>query len=782
MPDPTRVTRPGGTWPSPVTSDLVARQATRLSHPRVSASALYWIERRPEEGRDVLVRHGPSGPPTEVLAPGASARSLVHEYGSRPYVVGPHDVVYVSVLDDQRLYCVAPGCAPHAITPPPPSPRAFRYADPVLTAEADGVICVRERHGATRVDNDLVLVATDGAEPRTLHEGHDFYATPVVSPDGKRLAWIAWDHPAMPWDATLLYEATLSDAGLGRVRLVAGGPHEAVQQPRYAADGSLLFLSDRTGWWNLYRDDARGASSLAARDDEFADPPWSSQPSYVPQHDGTIAVTWSRGPWYHLGVLTPDGALDEIDTPWSTIVSLDGNGDGTIVAVVASPTGAPSVARLRLADGHAQVVRAGGRDEVDAAYLPTPALLDVATRDGEVTHALYYPPTHPTYALDGPAPLLVTGHVGPTSHCLATLDYEIAFWTSRGIGVLGVDYRGSSGYGRPYRERLRSQWGILDVADCVDAARDLVRRGLADGAALLIRGKSAGGFTALCAATFHDDFAGATSYYGITELSTLARDAHKFEAHYHEGLVGAWPAQRELYDARSPAQHADQVTTPLLLIQGAEDPVVPLSQATTMADVLRERHVPVTLLLLEGEGHGLRQAASIRRALEAELSFYGRVLGFTAADDGAGESGEATGVNRYAAPMDYDVVKSDEQWRAELPGDRYAVLRGAATEPPFTGSLLHVDHRGVFSCAGCGQELFTTDQKFDSGCGWPSFDACEPGTIVERPDHSLLRSRTEILCARCGGHLGHVFDDGPTPTGLRYCVNSLALEFAPVED
>jgi dipeptidyl aminopeptidase/acylaminoacyl peptidase len=581
------------------------------------------------------VRQGPEGPPTEVLARGASARSLLHEYGSRPYVVGPGDVVYVSVLDDQRLYRVAPGSGPRAITPPPPSPRAWRYADPVLTADAAAVICVRERHGGARVDNDLVLVASDGgAAPRTLHEGHDFYATPVVSPDGSRLAWVAWDHPAMPWDATILYEATLSDGALGAVRTVAGGPHESVQQPRYDADGSLLFLSDRTGWWNLYRDGARGATPLAPRADEFADPPWSSQPSYVPQRDGTIAVTWSRGPWYHVGVLTPDGDLNEIATPWSTMTSLDGEGDGTIVAVVASPTTAPAVAHLRLADGHARVVRAGGGG-VNPAYLPVPELLDVTTRDGELTHALYYPPTHPEFTVNGPAPLLVTGHVGPTSHCVVALDGEIAFWTSRGIAVLRVDYRGSSGYGRAYRDRLRGQWGVLDVADCVDAARDLVRRGLADERSLLIRGKSAGGFTALSAATFYDDFAGATSYYGIADLSTLARDTHKFEAHYLDGLVGEWPARRDLYDARSPARHTDQVTTPLLLIQGTEDPVVPLSQVEAMTDALRARHVPFALLVLEGEVHGLRRAASIRRALESELSFYGQVAGFTPSGDGA---------------------------------------------------------------------------------------------------------------------------------------------------
>ncbi len=618
-----------------MTSDLVTRQATRLNHPRIGTTALYWIERRPEEdGRDVLVRQGLEGPPTEVLGRDASARSLLHEYGSRPYVVGSDDVVYVSLLGDQRLYRVAPGSVPRAITPAPPSPRAWRYADPVLTADGTGVICARERHGE-RVENDLVLIATDGeSDPRTLHEGHDFYATPVVSPDGSRLAWVAWDHPAMPWDATTLFEAPLNGSTLGEVRVVAGGPGESVQQPRYDADGTLLFLSDRTGWWNLYRDGDRGPTALAARASEFADPPWSSQPSYVPQRDGSIAATWSRGPWYHLGVLTPDGTLREIVTPWSTIASLDGDGDGTIVAVVASPTTAPSLARLRLADGQATVVRAGGRDEVDPAYLPIPELLDVATRDGEVAHALYYPPTHPAFTSDGPAPLLVAGHVGPTSHCVAALDYEIAFWTSRGIAVLAVDYRGSSGYGRPYRDRLRGQWGILDVADCVDAARDVVGRGLADGAALLIHGSSAGGYTALCAATFHDDFAGATSYYGVADLSTLARGTHKFEAHYLDGLVGEWPARRDLYDARSPARHADEVTTPLLLIQGTADPVVPVSQVEAMADALRARHVPFALVLLEGEGHGLRQAASVRRALESELSFYGQVVGFTPADEG----------------------------------------------------------------------------------------------------------------------------------------------------
>ncbi len=620
-----------------MTSDLVTRQATHVSYPRATASALYWIERRPEEdGRDVLVRRTTDSAPTDVLPPDASARSLVHEYGSRPYVVGPDDVVYVTLLDDQRLYRVAADSTPLALTPEPPSPRAWRYVEPALTHDATGIICVRERHGTTRVDNDLVLVATDGrADPITLHGGHDFYATPVLSPDGSRLAWIAWDHPAMPWDATTLYEATLRGGALEDVRVVAGGPHESVQQPCYDAHGSLLFLSDRTGWWNLYRDDVHGSTPLAPRADEFADPPWTSQPSYVPQRDGSIAVTWSHGPWYHLGLLAPDGTLNEITTPWSTIASLDGDGDGTVVAVVASPTMAPALARVRLADGHSEIVRAPGASGIDPAYLPVPELIDVATRDGDVTHALYYPPTHPEFRVDGPAPLIVSGHVGPTSHCIVAVDYEIAYWTSRGMGFLRVDYRGSSGYGRRYRDRLRGQWGILDVNDCVDAARDAVRRGLADASALVIRGKSAGGFTALCAATFHHDFAGATSYYGVAELSTLARDTHKFEAHYLDGLVGEWPARQDLYDARSPAHHTDEMTTPLLLIQGTADPVVPVSQVETMAASLRARHVPFALVLLDGEGHGLRRPASVRRALESELSFYGQVIGFTPADDGA---------------------------------------------------------------------------------------------------------------------------------------------------
>ena len=583
-------------------------------------------------GRNVLVRRSAAGVVQDVLPEGFAVRTLAHEYGGRCAVV--HDsVAYFSNFADQRLYRLAPGDAPVAITPEPPSERSWRYADPIMTADGRHLICVRERHEDGHVDNDLVLLPTDGsAAPRVLAEGHDFFAAPSLSPDECRLAWVAWDHPQMPWDGTELCEALLSETlEITSVRIVAGGMTEAVQEPRYGADGSLFFISDRTGWWNLYLDAPDGPVPLAPRDAEFAQPAWLfGVASYAPLANGSLAVTWTEGGQMHLGTVAAGHELMEVAVAATTLGRLSIAGD-QVLAIAGSPTAPLAVVAIDVNSGECAVLKQSRQLTIDATYVSVPEAIEFPTEHGLTAFGLYYEPTNPDFVAPAGSlpPLIVASHGGPTGSCSsAVLDYEIQFWTSRGFAVVDVDYGGSTGYGRAYRERLKGNWGVIDLDDCVNAARFCVATGRADPEGLLIHGWSAGGYTTLCALTFRDVFAAGASYFGVGDLGALARDTHKFESRYLDGLVGPWPERQDLYEERSPIFHTDLLSTPVILFQGLEDAVVPPAQAEVMVAALRAKGVPFAYVAYEGEQHGFRKAESIIRSAEAELSFYAQVLGF----------------------------------------------------------------------------------------------------------------------------------------------------------
>ncbi len=628
---------PYGTWSSPVSAQLLVTDAVRLSTPSADGDAIYWVEGRPSEGgRNVLVRRSTAGVVDDVVPEGFAARTLAHEYGGRCVVV-QDGVPYFSNFADQRLYRLAPGSAPVPITPEPPSERAWRYADPIVTADGRHLICVRERHEAGQVDNDLVVLPTDGsAAPRVLAEGHDFFAAPALSPDGCRLAWVAWDHPQMPWDGTELCEASLSETlEVTRVRVVAGGLTEAVQEPRYGADGSLYFISDRTGWWNLYLDSPDGPVPLAPRDAEFAGPAWVfGVAAYAPLAAGRLAVTWSEGGRMHLGTLAAGQELVEVAVAATTLGSLSIAGD-QVLALAGSPTEPAAVVTIDLSSGECTVLKQSRHPTIDATYLSVPEAIEFPTEHGRTAHGLYYPPVNPDFVAPAGSlpPLIVASHGGPTASCSSVLDYEIQFWTSRGFAVVDVDYGGSTGYGRAYRERLKGNWGVIDLDDCVNAARFCATTGRAEPEGLLIHGESAGGYTTLCALTFRDVFAAGASYFGVGDLGALARDTHKFESRYLDGLVGPWPERQDLYEERSPIFHTDLLSTPVILFQGLDDAVVAPAQAEAMVAALRAKGVPFAYVAYEGEQHGFRKAENIIRSAEAELSFYGQVLGFEPAGD-----------------------------------------------------------------------------------------------------------------------------------------------------
>ena len=625
-----------GSWKSPITAELLVADVVRLSNPTSDGDAIYWVEGRPQEsGRYVLVQRDREGNVRDALPEGFGVRTLAHEYGGLCYAVRD-GVVYFSNFEDQRIYRLDPGSAPTPITAEPPHARSWRFADPVVTRDGAHLICVRERHEGSDVINDLVILPTDGSAPaRVLAQGHDFLAAPALSPNGDRLAWITWDHPRMPWDGTELHEAVLDGSNSVRSeRVVCGGEDESVVQPRYGAGATLYYVSDRTGWWNLYADSPAGAIALAARNAEFAGPAWNfGTSSYAPREDGSIVATWSEHGASHLGVIDHEGNLAKVALPWSTIGDVRPSPRG-VIALVGSALEPASIVEVDLESNACAVLRVSQVNEIDPGYLSVPEAIDFPTEGGLVAHALYYAPTNRDFT--GPQgdlpPLIVASHGGPTAQARAILDYEVQYWTSRGIGVVDVDYGGSTGYGRAYRERLNGKWGIVDLDDCVNVALYLAASGRVDRAGLLIHGGSAGGYTTLCALTFRDVFAAGASYFGIADLGSLAQDTHKFESRYMDGLVGPWPQSRDVYEARSPIFHVDLLRTPIILFQGLEDQVVPPGQAEMMADALAQKGVPFAYVAFEGEQHGFRQAKNIIRCVEAELYFYSKVLGFEPAD------------------------------------------------------------------------------------------------------------------------------------------------------
>jgi dipeptidyl aminopeptidase/acylaminoacyl peptidase len=619
------VTTPYGAWPSPITAAALVQGTAAVAEVTVDGGEVWWSESRPAEGgRVALVRRRVDGTVLDVLPAGFNTRTRVHEYGGGAWCVAG-GVAWFANWDDQRIHRLDPGADPRPITPEPAVRHGLRYADLVVSGDGRELLCVRETHGdGDEARNEIVAVPADGeGDVRVLVSGPDFVSSPRRAPDG-RLAWVQWNHPDMPWDATELCVD-------GKV--VAGGPGESVIQPEWAPDGRLYHLSDRSGWWNLYRD----GDPLAPVEAEIGGPQWVfGSRWYAALDDGRVVASVTRNGLDHLGVIEPGtGRVELVDTPFTSIGQLvaDGDGDG-VVAVAAGPATRPEPVRLGL-DGTVEVLRRSSPLDFDEAWFARPEPIDFPSGDGRRAHALLYRPVNPDVepAQGERPPLLVLSHGGPTSAARPMLQLAIQFWTSRGFAVVDVNYGGSTGYGRAYRELLRGRWGIVDVEDCIAAARWCAEAGVVDPTRLAIRGGSAGGYTTLAALSFHDVFAAGASHYGVADLAALARDTHKFESRYLDGLVGPWPEAEDVYRARSPIHHTDGLSCPLIIFQGLEDEVVPPDQAEMMVEALRRKGLPFAYVAFEGEQHGFRRAENIVRALEAELWFYGRVFGFEPADE-----------------------------------------------------------------------------------------------------------------------------------------------------
>lgn len=626
----TKQTAAAGSWISPIDAATVAAGAAPIAQAVPDGDDLYWLAgRASENGRTTLLRLRGSDVHEITPAP-FNVRTRVHEYGGGAYLASG-GAVWFSHFADNRIYTAAGDAAPLPMSQDNPQ---HRFADFVLDAGKRRLIAVREQHvdGATYPVNTICAVGFDGVET-VLVDGSDFYAAPRVSPDGRQLAWMCWDNPRLPWQGTELWLADIGvDGTLENGRLIAGGVEEAICQPEWSPAGVLHFVSDRSGWWNLYAFADGVVTALCPFEAEFATPHWSfGGAMYGFRANGDIICTYIQNAVSKLALLPSGaGALQTIDTPYQEIRDLRVAGD-----IVTLLGGAPAIpvelVRLDIASGQRDVLAKSIDTLPDAGYLSVAQNVSYPSANGRTAHAFYYAPANPDFApLDGELPpLMVIGHGGPTSMATNTLKLATQFWTSRGFAVLDVNYGGSSGFGRAYRDALKGQWGVVDVDDCVAGAQYLVSQGLVDPDRLVIRGGSAGGYTVLSALAFHDVFKAGASYYGVSDLAGLDADSHKFESHYTDYLIAPQPQAQAIYLARSPIHHADKLKSPMIFFQGLDDKVVPPPQSEVMVDALRKAGVPVAYMTLEGEGHGFRKADSIVRTLEAELYFYLTVFGVT---------------------------------------------------------------------------------------------------------------------------------------------------------
>ena len=624
---------PYGSWKSSITGDLIVSDSIRLGSIVLDGDDIYWSEGRPSEGgRSVIVRRSADGTIKDITPASFNARTRVHEYGGGAFTV-KDGTIYFTNFADQRLYRQASGSEPKPITPA----LERRYADMIVDQQRKRLICVCEDHTKTEDEavNTLVSIPLDSDDHnslQTLVSGNDFYATPRLSPDGSRLAWLTWNHPNMPWDDSELWVGELdTDGSIKQFERIAGGPEESIFQPQWSPDGVLYFISDRSGWWNLYRWRNKQVEPLCEKAAEFGQPQWVfGQSTYAFVSPQRLICWYADKEGSHLANLDiSTRELTPLQMPYTSMAEIRATA-AHVVFLGGSRSNPATIVKLDLTTGNTEELRRASSISLDPAYISPAQPIEFPTEHGQTAYAYYYAPRNPDFKADSSElpPLLVISHGGPTAAASSALNLEIQFWTSRGIAILDVNYGGSTGYGRAYRERLKGQWGVVDVDDCVNGAKYLVAGGLADSKRLAIRGGSAGGYTTLCALTFRDTFKAGASYFGVSDLQALVDDTHKFESRYLLGLVGPLPERQDLYYQRSAIHFTDRLSCPIIFFQGLEDKIVPPNQAESMVEALRAKNLPVAYLAFEGEQHGFRRAENIKRSLEAELYFYSRIFKF----------------------------------------------------------------------------------------------------------------------------------------------------------
>jgi dipeptidyl aminopeptidase/acylaminoacyl peptidase len=627
------ITAPYASWKSPITAQLISSGAITLGLTAIDGDNLYWLESRPSEGgRQVLMCRDAMGDMAELTPAPFNIRTRVHEYGGGAYAVKA-GIIYFCHFTDQRIYRQTENQSPAPLT----AEGAWRYADLQIDMQRNRILCVREdhSHAPTEAVNELVAVDLSNGKTKVIASGADFYSSPRISPDGKQLAWISWNHPDMPWDATELWLADFAaDGSLANMQKIAEGESESIAQPEWSPDSTLYFVSDKSGCWNIYHYDSGGVKAICPTEAEFAYPHWQfgmAQYGFISAKEIMCALN-KNGTWQLGKIDISLGKLEIIPTAFTDIQYLRATQD-EVVFHAAGPKQANAIASLNVSNNSVTIIQHSISLPFETNYLSSPKNISYASRNKRTAHGFFYPPCNPDFiAPDNELPpLIVISHGGPTAASSTALKLSTQFWTSRGFAVLDVNYAGSTGYGRDYRRSLYGQWGIADVEDCIAGAEYLVQQNLVDGERLIIRGSSAGGYTTLCALTFHKTFKAGASYYGISDVAALAQDTHKFESRYEARLIGG--RSEALYRARSPIHHAEQLSCPVIFFQGLEDKVVLPNQSERMAEVLKKRGLPTAYVAFEGEQHGFRQAKNIQRALESELYFYAKVFGFDLAEE-----------------------------------------------------------------------------------------------------------------------------------------------------
>ena len=632
---------PYGVWPSKLSAEALAGGGHRFGHLTNDQDKVYWLESRPQEQGRVVIMSASSEQAAEVITPdGFSVRSRAHEYGGGDFEVSDDLIVFAND-SDQRLYLQKGDEAPQPITPEPTVRHGYRYADMELNAAQGWLVCIRESHDGSgdplKVVNEIVRVDLDSGEVTVLVSGSDFYAFPRLSPRKHRLCWIEWQHPNMPWDHTTLWVAQISESGdLTDIECLADNENESIYQPAWCPDGVLHFVSDRSGWWNIYSYRDEILNALTPLNAEFGYPLWQfGVNSYTFIDTYTIVAAFSQDGREQLCLIEPEkGHMTPLELPYCTFSGGLHYEQGQLFVIAASETSAPCVISWDMTHHKASALSQEKQLFLQDDDISIAQAIRFPTDNERHAHAFFYAPKHHAYT--GKAgelpPLLVFIHGGPTSAATAEFNAGIQFWTNRGFAVVDVNHGGSTGFGREYRDRLKGQWGVVDVADCVNAARYLIDKGMVDGNRCAIRGGSAGGFTVYSALIHHDLFSCGMSRYGVADLSCLVKDSHKFEVRYLDSLIGRWPEDAGIYEERSPINLAEKINKPLLLLQGDEDAVVPKEQSIAMSEALKRQSVPHALIMFEGEQHGFRKSESIQKALESELAFYAEVFGLSLMD------------------------------------------------------------------------------------------------------------------------------------------------------
>ncbi|MGK7960951.1 S9 family peptidase [Crocosphaera sp.] len=627
---------PFGSWKSPITSDLIVAQSIKLGGVVFDNEDIYWLEGRPQEkGRNVLVKYSSDGTITDITPQPFNIRSRVHEYGGGAFLVRD-GVIYFVNYQDQRLYQQLPNEDPKPLTPE----NKCRYADFVLDSGHHRLISVCEDHSHPdkECENKLVSIDIKTGEIKTLIEGDDFYSSPRLSPDGKQLTWMSWNHPNMPWDGTKLWLGTIeNDGSLSEIKWIAGDIDEAINEPKWSPDGHLYYISDQSGWCNLYCYKSNVNNiPIFPFTAEFSYPHWVfglSTYTFVSEQEVICAFS-QEGRWYLGSLNIPHKQLSILELPYNNLASL--HSQGKQVVFVGSSTIEPaSIIYLDLNLSQTSVLKSSCQIDIETGYFSQPELIEFSTENGLTAYGWYYPPQNKDYTFPDEElpPLLVKSHGGPTAAATPSFSLKIQYWTSRGFGYLDVNYGGSIGFGKAYRQRLEKNWGVVDVNDCINGAKYLVQQGKVDGNRLAISGGSAGGYTTLAALTFYDTFKAGASYYGVSDLESLAKDTHKFESRYLNKLVGNYPEEKEIYQQRSPINFTEKLNCPVIFFQGLEDKVVPPSQAEMMIESLKNQGIPVAYIPFEGEQHGFRQADNIKYALDSEFYFYSRMFKFVPAEN-----------------------------------------------------------------------------------------------------------------------------------------------------